>query len=91
MAHGSVNMDQPRSAAHVPASAALRISKTRQVFASTARLGLTPGGVAVAIGALCVAEIDAAGRNGEQLVFLRARPDVFLQLPGWGFDDADKV
>ena len=35
---------------------------------------MPPGGVAVAVRSLCIAKIDAAGCDREQLVFPRARP-----------------
>lgn len=48
-----------------------------------------PGGAAVAVGALCVAEIEAAGFNWGKLVLRRARLDVWLRLLGWGSDGDD--
>jgi hypothetical protein len=52
--------------------------------------GCLEGGVAVAVGARCGAEIDATSCNWGQLVLLRAGLDVFLRLLGWGTDGDDR-
>jgi len=89
---GSSCADQDQTSATPAPHCAARRSKLGFFAPSVGPIHtwMLPGGVAVAVGALCVAKIDADSGNWGQLVFLRARPDVFLRLLGWGPDGDDR-